>query len=98
MLSARPKTTHADPINKAAIAEKARENFNENHPRSYLCNGLLQLGQKKESIKQAQAKSQKKRNVLRRKAYQTCVRRVEYDIRGCFGGFLVKGGTGKGCL
>ena len=62
------------------------------------CNGLLQLGQKpkNQSSKLKQNHRKKKRNVLRTKTYKTCVRRVEYDLRGCFGGFLVQGGTGKG--
>ena len=42
MLSARPKTTHADPNQQSRNRRKGKENFNENHPQCYQCNGLLQ--------------------------------------------------------
>ena len=62
-------------------------------------NGLLQLGQKKQRINQSKLKQNHKKKEKRtqnKSVLKTCVRRVEYDLRGCMGGFLVQGGIGKG--
>ena len=51
----------------------------------------------KESIKASSSKITKKEKRTQNKSVlKTCVRRVDYDLRGCMGGFLGEGGTGKG--
>ena len=49
------------------------------------------MNQSKLKLNHKKEKRTQNKNVLK-----TCVRRVEYDLRGCIGGFLVQGGIGKG--
>ena len=97
LFSARPKTTHTNPNQQSRNRRKGKEKFNETILNATSVTVFFNLV-KNRRINQSKLKqkSQKKRNVLRTKAYKTCVRREEYDLRGCIGGFLVQGGAGKG--